>query len=291
MLLVLNILLFKKSLQSDYYRLQYEEIKTHKVNANNVIIGTSHATHGIQPLIINKPGNTFFNFALNGANPEFYLLWYKALFKPYYKKPKHMIIAVDYFLFDRVKLWRKYEQDAEYFPNEVYWNDMFTDSLENQMLFNNRYPVLKYRKSLVKELLSKNNDKVPLSEYKDGFIPCFAPGGQIERYFPQYNNVDEELRKNFEKLIQIINGDQIKIIFVITPTFNVHPEEYKSIAEYAYFDSLASRYSIPVLNYNTERPSFINKDSKYYADGGHLNSVGSIEFSKMLKQDLEAIIK
>jgi len=279
-----------KTSQTDYYRLQFEELIHPKVKANNVIIGTSHATYGIEPGIINKPKNSFYNFALNGSNPEYQLRWYQTLFKTYYPKPQYMIIAVDWFLFDSQKLWRNFEQDAEYFPEKVYWNCLRSEETDKSMLLKNRYPIIKYRKTLLNELLVANSDRISLSEYDDGYIPSPTGEAPIENFIETIQ-IDKNQQQKFEELIKTINNDQIKIILIVTPTYNTTPEAYKDIAVYSYFDSLACHYSIPYLNYNTQKVSHINLDKKYYADGGHLNHLGSTEFSKLLSKDLDNILK
>mgnify|MGYP001295894242 CR=1 FL=1 len=50
-------------------------------------------------------------------------------------------------------------------------------------------------------------------------------------------------------------------------------------------------YSIPFLNYNMEQWSQINSTKEYFSDPGHLNTKGSIAFTKRLTKDLKNIIR
>lgn len=277
---------------NDYYRFQYEEIIHRTVNADNVIIGTSHATHGINPEILSETGTSFFNFALNGANPKFYLLWYKNIFKPYYKRPKCVIIAVEWFFFDSKWLSRLYEQDSEYFPQSVFINNYYFGGKEfnKSILINNRYPLLKYLKS-PRKLFHYDARPFLISKYKNGYIPYQKTKRRIKEFYPINVNVDENQQKNFEQLIDILKNDGIKIIFINPPAYNTNVERYKNVPIYAYYERLAAKYHIPFINYNLERRSFINSNKLYYSDGGHLNYLGSCEFSKLLMEDFKKILK
>ncbi len=93
---------------------QFYELYTNTVSADIIILGTSHATHGINPKYLEEEntGYKFFNFALNGSNPTYYYNWYTKLFKETeYPKPKMIIMSVDWFMFDDGWLWRRLEHD------------------------------------------------------------------------------------------------------------------------------------------------------------------------------------
>jgi hypothetical protein len=276
---------------NDWYRLQYKEILNRTINADNVIIGTSHALHGIQPEILNKTGTSFFNFAYSGANPGFYLLWYTNIFKPYYKKPNYMIIAVERFFFDSRLLWRRYEQDSEYFPASVFLSNLLgTNELNRSTLINNRYPVLKYRKSF-KKIFFNNSYPVLITEYKYGFVPYQITNPTWLEEFSQENAAFDHIQQSkFEDLIKILINDGIKIILIEVPTYSTNSQRYASLPIYSYYHSLSKKYSIPFINYNVERESYINSNKIYFSDGGHLNYLGSYEFSNLLMEDLKKLL-
>jgi len=78
----------------------------------------------------------------------------------------------------------------------------------------------------------------------------------------------------------------VKIIFINPPAYNTNVQRYQNVPVYAYYESLAQKYSIPFINYNTERRTFtINSNRHYFFDGGHLNDSGSSAFSKLLMED------
>ncbi len=93
---------------------QYYELFTQTVAADILILGTSHATHGINPKFLEdkNPDHTFYNFALNGSNPTYYYEWYTGLFaEAGYPKPKMIVMCVDWFMFDDGWLWRRIAND------------------------------------------------------------------------------------------------------------------------------------------------------------------------------------
>ena len=98
-----------------HYDGQFLEIFEKHVSADYIFLGTSHITHGVTPEAFEKSGKKFFNFALNGSNPSYYVWWYNDVFKPNnYVKPKAVIFGVNWFMFDTGWLWRRPEFDLEY---------------------------------------------------------------------------------------------------------------------------------------------------------------------------------
>jgi hypothetical protein len=99
-----------------HYALQYREVFDPKVKANVIILGASHATHGINPKYLEDDRLRVYNFSLNGASPSFNLKWYKKIFQPRYPPPQYVIYGVHWGMFDEGLLQRKIEQDSKYYP-------------------------------------------------------------------------------------------------------------------------------------------------------------------------------
>jgi len=97
-----------------HYYGQYYELFEQVYAADTLIIGTSHAAHGVHPLYLDEAfaDRNFFNFALNGATPSYYLKWYDILKKEAeYPLPKTVIWCVDWFMCDSGWLWRRISYD------------------------------------------------------------------------------------------------------------------------------------------------------------------------------------
>ncbi len=94
---------------------QFYEVFEQVYSADTIIIGTSHATHGINPKYLDEAneGHSFYNFALNGSNPTYYVNWYDIAFEEAdYPQPKNIIMCVDWFMFDDGWLWRNIFYDT-----------------------------------------------------------------------------------------------------------------------------------------------------------------------------------
>lgn len=103
-----------KNRESYHYYGQFYEMYENMYSADTIIIGTSHAAHGINPLYLEEeiPDRSFYNFALNGSNPGYYVDWFKLFEKAEYPQPKTVIFCVDWFMFDSGWLWRRIDFDT-----------------------------------------------------------------------------------------------------------------------------------------------------------------------------------
>ncbi|MBQ4353426.1 MAG: hypothetical protein IJC71_00890 [Clostridia bacterium] len=104
-----------KNREGYHYYGQYYELFNNVYNADTLFIGTSHAAHGINPKYFEEdyPDRSFFNFALNGAVPSYYLEWYHILKdEAQYPIPDTVIYCVDWFMCDTNWLWRRITFDS-----------------------------------------------------------------------------------------------------------------------------------------------------------------------------------
>lgn len=99
--------------ESYHYYGQFYEMFEQVENANVLFLGTSHTAHGLNPLYVEKenPDYSFFNFALNGSNPQYYLDWYKVFKESGYNTPDMIVFCVDWFMCDDGWLWRRIDFD------------------------------------------------------------------------------------------------------------------------------------------------------------------------------------
>lgn len=283
---------------NNHYERQYSDAANNTKHANAIIIGASHATNGIRPSILDSLNNlTFYNFSLGGTSPKFYYNWYTNIFSAYYQKPQYCIYAIDWTMFDKARKWRHYEQDSEFFPFSVFINNLLHPWQYNiKTLLLNRFCLIKYNtRDHFKYIFEEKTDYSPylINGYDNGFIPYELDKATRERKFgkPDYNCiVSLEMQDYFEKLIALLRENNINIIFVDPPEYGGSKEIYENMPAYHLLNKLSEKYSIPFLSYNIDRRSFINDKQNYFTDWDHLNSEGSILFSKMLKEDLRSVI-
>lgn len=98
-----------------YYGKFYELYKQVE-SANVLILGSSHAVYGLNPKYLEQADtgdNRYYNFALNGATPSYYLDWYNGPFtEAGYQTPDTVIFCVDWFMFDSEWMWRTIGYDT-----------------------------------------------------------------------------------------------------------------------------------------------------------------------------------
>ncbi len=97
-----------------HYYGQFYEMFDNMYNADTIFIGTSHTAHGVNPLYMEEemPEKSWFNFALNGSNPSYYLDWWKVFLESGYPIPETIVYCVDWFMCDDGWLWRRIDFDT-----------------------------------------------------------------------------------------------------------------------------------------------------------------------------------
>lgn len=287
MVLMISINLFQSTYNYEppHYKMQYEAVK--QDSYNGIILGTSHATHGIRPSILDETGINFYNFSLNGANSDFYIDWLSDFFFRYDKKLDYCIIAVDnYFLAGNA--WRKLENDSEYIPFNAYMSLAVNPKYSLKDLITNRYPLIKHRKRIVKSLqLNKGDSNYIIKEFDRGFIPYEIPVN--ESYYQRDNRNDvkitSEQKMAFLKLINLISTECRNIIFVMPPEYDIEKSEFQSLN--LFMNEISANRKIPFFNFNDDlsNPDFSVMEN--FSDRVHMNSRGSELFSR----ELQTVIK
>ncbi len=272
-----------------HYPLQYDEVFHPKVNADLVILGASQATHGINPKYLESDHLKVFNFALDGAPPSFYLKWYRRIFSRYYRKPTYAIYAVNWVMFNDVFTPRQIEHDSKYFPFKLFVEQL-RDSKSVQTLLFNRFAFSKERKKVLYLLFNKKRGRYSKDKYYNGFIPFKEKTKfrKAEDMNPEVNPVQLEA---FVQLLDDLERDGTKVIFVHIPGYLYGRQTEPVLKNVQLLKGIAEKRGIPFLNYETERISSINTDPHLFADWTHMSEKGSEVFSRLLRQDLEGLLK
>lgn len=293
----------------DHYDGQFQEIYEKRVNADYIFIGTSHFTHGVTPEEFEKSGKKFFNFALNGSNPSYYVWWYNDVFKANnYIKPKAIIFGVDWFMFDTDWLWRKPDFDYRYLRETVSdsgttnkYTGKWYDIDEIMTYVTNRYALFSSRTRVIDLILPDKNktekeakeyfitpDGFVLSSFYKGYVPWQAgfDGGNSGRIRTHYKEKEKEA---FIALIEQFKEEGIPVAFAMAPEYLQGREAPQFYEMTDIIAGIAAGYNIPFLNYNTDLISEINGDYTCYSDWGHLNDKGAHLFSQKLYEDLNKI--
>ncbi len=294
--LILFIILFLMNLWMDremnpHYPLQYEEAFHPKVKADVIIMGASHATHGVHPKYLETDHLKVFNFAFNGASPVFNLNWYRKVFQANYPKPSCVIYGVHWVMFDGQSLQRRLEQDSHYFPFQFFLKEI-REFKSFKALLLNRLAFIRERKQIMSRLFKKKRQKelYAVSRYYHGYIP-FEAERDLNKKDIISPAVDPNQLNAFEELLNEFENKKIKVVFVQVPGYIPGRDSPTLARNMELIQKIAAERNIPFFNYETERVTEINYNREYYADWAHLNGKGSEAFSTLLKKDLEGVLK
>ena len=274
-------------------RQQYEEIFHPKVNADIIIMGASHAAHGINPKYLEKDGLKVFNFGQDGAGPTFFLKWYRKVFQRYYRKPDTVIFGVHWVMFSNT-LQRQLEQDSNYFPRSFLFEE-FHNFNEMKTLVLNRLAFVRERKKLPYKLVGlfkkeRRRKTYVLLKYYNGFIP-YERKGRLDKKKGSKPQNDQVQIDAFEALLDHFEKNHIQVILVSIPGY-LHSRDLDNIQESMdLIHKIAKERNLPFLDYETQRITALNTDPRLFSDWVHLNGKGSDAFSELLKSDLELLSK
>ena len=272
-----------------HYPLQYSEVFNPKVNANAIIMGASHTAHGINPKHLEEDHLKIYNFSMDGAGPSFNLKWYKRIFQLHYPKPICVIYGVHWLMFDERVFHRKVEQDSKYFPYDYLLSE-FSRLEAFKILLLNRLAFIRERKQLVERLLGRTRQVVVPSKYYNGFIPYGRRGGLDRERDITPKNSEAEIRA-FEQLLDEFERSKIEVILVQVPGYLPSRSGSNIEESMKLINEIAEKRRILFLDYDTKRITNINPDRSMFSNWVHLNEKGSDAFSKLLKSDLELLLR
>jgi hypothetical protein len=274
-----------------HYDLQYEEAIHPGVKANLIILGASHATHGINPKYLEGDQFRAYNLALNGGNPVFYREWYDKVLSRYYPRPSHVLYAADWFMFDDQRLARRFEQDSKYFPFRLFIEEMGNLGAFETLLLN-RFTVIRDRKKVFSLLFKKKRyeDFYVLAKYYRGFVPYEARRDLHKAKAIRITHRPEQLEA-FEGILDRFARDRIKVVLVQVPEY-IPGRESPAIEENRErLTRIARERKLLFLDYNGEKASNINYEKALFSDWGHMNEKGAELFSRRLREDLEGLFR
>ncbi len=268
------------------YDMRYADIVSGKFsNVDFAIFGASQLVHGINPKYLEEKGLTSYNFAFNGASPEFTYHWFTKIFLQYNQAPKVVLIDVSKSSFDTSYVWRKIEHDSKFFSLNMFMKEML--SAENpykskKISFLNRFDVFREKKHPECLFTKKDEADFDNNRFYKGYVPYLLNVACKKDFLPESN---EQSRLYFIRQIKEFKSRNCKIIFVASPVFL--GDGYNSnLKKFEFVEELAEKHSITYLNYNDSLQSEINLDKSNYADCLHLNDKGSKQFSQRLTADL-----
>ena len=275
----LSLMPTSNTLKKKYFEKKISEVET-------LIVGTSHAHHGINP--------TYFKSkAFNLANVSQSFYYDKELvlkYLPRMKKLKTVIIPISYFSFefslkDSNEYWRTFLYSRVYdIPPEdtsFYEPDIRAFSL---IALYTRPVAIDYAFSRFTTPLSavEPNGWEPLRSMGN----CDFGGPRAEFHTSIMKSARREYSSQMlEDMITALQEKHIRILLITTPVCHsyaahVSPQKYKFMQER--ISMLSNRYHIPYYNFFVDK-RFVTKD---FVDD-HLNPYGAKKFSQILSDLVE----
>src|SRR5438309_1569519 len=75
-------------------KIKYQEIFHPRVDAQIVILGSSHAEYGVNPKYLENGPWRAYNFGSGGSPPSYFWDWYGQIFSRFYRKPAVALYCV-----------------------------------------------------------------------------------------------------------------------------------------------------------------------------------------------------
>lgn len=275
---------------SAYGQVKWEGFRSLPHNSVDFLfLGSSHFLSGIDPAIIDSvSGMNSYNMARVGLRPSSaYILLHEVL---QHHRPKYLVLDI----FHRTFIGSGYNHlydfgYVEYDSGKVGFALNNFSFSENTRLF---FPTYLYRSNFPKlrPLLGLRSKKENWQElhYK-GYVahPETIGMAQLEQHeFLNYrfdsSDVDPTSLSYLEKLVDLCQENQIKMIWVTTPIPEICLKGILNQDEINdYFESLAEHYQVPYLNYNDllRRNPTSFADETDFSDDDHLNVNGARKLS------------
>lgn len=269
-------------------------------NYNALIMGSSRTYEGIHPSFLKSQELSPFKWGFAGFGPKYNYYFYK-LYKKIKKKPKVVILGVDYFIYT---LFSSPSALAELNagPDKGFTLNYLDPSI---LLLKNKRKIDVVLKDIIRSLSHVENfpfrdidkiqsytgsTKMGLKNYKvhtersgsfKGSAFTKPPGSEGEYFF---------------KMLDELREDKVNLILVVIPEYigTFRTNKFQRIFR-MHLKKLKKEYdNIRVLNYNYIKKFDLGDDS-LFLDGGygytnsHLSKKGAKVFNRMLKKDLENI--
>lgn len=102
--------------------------------------------------------------------------------------------------------------------------------------------------------------------------------------------VDSLMFAYMEKMIIELKGNNIPLLFMVSPRFGSNDDKRNNMSEYSPLIELCMKHEVPFINhtYNLRQ---ISNNSNYFHDFGHMNKLGAEEYTKAICMELKKYLK
>ncbi|PKV63238.1 DUF1574 family protein [Pontibacter ramchanderi] len=269
-----------------YSRLQ--ELQTIK-NIDILFIGSSHMYRGVDTRVFEKSNISTFNLGTSGQTP--YNTYY--LLKEHLDRIRPKTIVMDVYL-------EGMDSDGMGASIEIVSNHELTDNMlemvNKKLNFETANSLLSIYISRFHTPLSEVIEVKPTNDY-------YIPGGYIEtnklkneltekqlKNLKSHSIAINDLQKTYlNKVVELCNESNVRLILIVPPL----TKEFKNnISNYEAFINnlqiLLHEKGVLLIDYNNREELILNTFEDFL-DANHLNPIGALKFSYLLKNDLSEL--
>lgn len=263
----------------DGYNYIYNNTTYHDLLIN----GSSRAWVQYSPYILDSLlGVNSYNLGIDGSGINRQMVKYDR-FVVRHGYPKYLIQNIDFFTMNTS---RGYERE-QYYPYFFIDRELveLTDRYENYPWAYKNIPLYRYigfNEIVLKHL--KNQDKL----YK-GYRGSTSQydGTMLKTLTIVEGCCDSTIVVEFKKFLTQLSTNGTKILFVYAPIYHEVIEKCSDREViYNMYDSIASEFGIPILDYNDIPMCY---DTTYFYNATHLNKIGAELFTTKLAHDIDSI--
>jgi hypothetical protein len=283
----------KKSTKDDYA--VWNALLDGKINSDIVIYGSSRASVHLNPKVFEDSFKVqAYNLGVTGHNFYMENLRHKLLLE-YNKKPKLIVLSLDYFTLDKRKDLFKSRQFLPYFSN-----DEITSAIKTYQgfdYFDYKLPLIRYAgqqyaiANAVTVALRPQANKPNWYKGFDGKKQKWNSNLQEAKrsrgtYVQPFDTGSIQL---FDQFLAETKRDCIKVVFVYAPEYIEGQSFVANRNEiFALYDSFAKKYDIPFYDYSSDSLCY-NKD--YFYNSQHLNYIGANLFTRKFVSDIKPLVQ
>ncbi|MBQ0088250.1 MAG: hypothetical protein KBT27_02820, partial [Prevotellaceae bacterium] len=284
---VVDILLSRRIQSFDNYSYStMTDIVHNRINPDLIILGSSCGLHAFDPHYLDTSLNMdTYNLSMDGYHFNFQYARYK-LCMAHHVVPKYIIQEID---FESVLKYHSFkgEQFLPYFYDPAFRMHCIPIDYD---IWDKYIPMKRYygHSDLIKSVLWDSYWEHPAYKGYCGNDGVYD-SKEYEAADSLFFTIDELNLKQQLAFLEETSSLGIKVIFVIVPIYSQMLKKVCNLQEmYTLYDSLASCYSVPLLDYSSLP---LCEDTTYFFSATHLNIKGMNRFEPILISDLKTIIK
>lgn len=277
-----NIIVFKA----------WNEIYDKKINAEIIYSGPSRGQNHYNPVVIDSIlGTNSYNLGMKGMMVNQQIMRYHAYLRQQNALPQLFVMNIDYGTMDVISGYAKAQSYPYFYTDRQLMEDF--DAYEHFSWQEKYIPGYRYLyknselwKSIGKQILHPES-----SDLLKGHLPIYAnwDGSVFEKMDSLHYEQHPEAIRLFDDFMKELTESGVQVVLVYSPVYAEATKKMVNIeGMYMMYDTLASKYNIPILDYNYDS---MCEDTLYFANASHMNILGADVFSRKLASDLQTCLQ